>query len=133
MVTVATEQISTATLPNIRYRQLFIDGKFVDSVSGKTFTTINPTTEQPIADVAEGDADDIDLAVRAARRALEQGPWSRLDASDRGRLLNKLADLIEAHGEELATLETLNSGKILSDSRSDVRSVLNTLRYYAGW
>src|SRR5262245_43581121 len=133
MMTVATEEISSATHTNIRYRQLFIDGAFVDSVSGKTFTTINPATEQPIAEVAEGDAADIDLAVRAARRALEQGPWSRMDASDRGRILNKFADLVADHAEELAVLESLNSGKILSDSRGDVQSVLNTLRYYSGW
>src|SRR5271168_4001592 len=86
---------------------LFIGGKWQDSVSGKTFETINPATGEPICRVAEGDKADIDLAVAAARKAFEEGPWSKMNASERGRLLNKLADLIEKHQVELAGLESL--------------------------
>src|SRR4030081_407139 len=97
--------------PRIKYRQLFIDGKWLDSASGKTFATLNPATGQTICQVAEGDKADIDLAVKAARKAFEDGPWPRLSGADRGRLLIKLADLIEANKEELAALESLDNGK----------------------
>src|SRR3954466_15757639 len=91
--------------PQIRNTQCFIGGKWQPSVSGKTFETINPATEEVIAQVAEGDAADVDLAVEAAREALENGPWSTMDARDRGRLMYKLADLIEEDLDELAALE----------------------------
>ncbi|HBL43340.1 aldehyde dehydrogenase family protein, partial [uncultured Gimesia sp.] len=103
----ATEILDTvASSPQIRQTQLLIDGKWVDAVSGKTFSTINPATEEVIAEVAEGDAADIDLAVKAARKAFESGPWSKMDARDRGRLIYRLADLIEENIEELAALES---------------------------
>ena len=95
---------------------LFIGGKWLDSVSGKTFATINPATGEVICQVAEGDKADIDLAVKAARKAFEEGPWPKMDAADRGRLLNKLADLIEQHKEELAALESLDNGKPIRDA-----------------
>jgi aldehyde dehydrogenase (NAD+) len=114
--------------------KLLIDGKFRDSVSGKTFATINPATEEVIAQVAEGEAADIDLAVKAARKALDCGPWSKLDARDRGRLMFKLADLIEEQIDEFAKLETLDNGKPISESRNgDLPLVIDCLRYYAGW
>jgi aldehyde dehydrogenase (NAD+) len=114
--------------------RLLIDGKFRDSVSGKTFATINPATEEVIAQVAEGEAADIDLAVKAARKAFERGPWPKMDARDRGRLMNKLADLIEQHIDALAELETLDNGKPISESRNgDLPMVIDCLRYYAGW
>jgi aldehyde dehydrogenase (NAD+) len=114
--------------------QMLIDGKFRDSKSGKTFATINPATEEVIAQVAEGDAADIDLAVKAARKAFDSGPWRKTDARDRGRLLNKLADLIEQHFDELAELETLDNGKPINESRNaDLPLVIDCLRYYAGW
>ena len=123
-----------AAAPKVRRTQLLIDGEWRDSVSGKTFATINPATEEKIADVAEGTAEDVDLAVRAARRAFEDSEWSRMDARDRGRLLNRLADLIEENAEELAALETLDNGKPIRDSRAaDVPLVIDCLRYYAGW
>jgi aldehyde dehydrogenase (NAD+) len=112
---------------------LFIGGQWVDSVSGKTFAAVNPSTGDPICDVAEADAADVDRAVQAARKALETGPWSRMDAADRGRLLFKLADLVEARTADLAALESLNAGKTIKDSQGDLRGVVNTLRYYAGW
>jgi len=114
--------------------KLLIDGKFRDSVSGKTFATINPATEEVIAQVAEGEAADIDLAVKAARKAFERGPWSKMDARDRGRLMFKLADLIEEHIDDLARLETLDNGKPINESRNgDLPLVIDCLRYYAGW
>jgi acyl-CoA reductase-like NAD-dependent aldehyde dehydrogenase len=113
--------------------QLFIDGKFVDSASGKTFATEDPATGGKIADVAEGDAEDVDRAVKAARAALE-GPWSKLRPTDRGRLLEKLAILIEDHADELAQLESLDSGKPVSHIRAaDIVLIYENLRYYAGW
>src|SRR5271166_733934 len=114
--------------------RLLIDGKFRDSVSSKTFATINPATEEVITEVAEGDAADIDLAVKAARNAFDSGPWRKMDARDRGRLMNKLADLIESHIDELAELETLDNGKPIGESRhGDLPLVIDCLRYYAGW
>ena len=95
---------------------LFIGGKWQDSVSGKTFATVNPATGQTICQVAEGDKADIDLAVKAARKAFEEGPWPKMNASERGRLLNRLADLIEENKDELAALESLDNGKPLRDS-----------------
>src|SRR5437016_11998819 len=81
--------------PEVKDQPLFIGGKWLDSASGKTFPTLNPATGETICQVAEGDKADIDLAVKAARRAFEEGPWRKMNASDRGRLLNRLADLIE--------------------------------------
>jgi aldehyde dehydrogenase (NAD+) len=114
--------------------KLLIDGKWRDSVSGKTFDTINPATEEVITQVAEGDRADIDLAVKAARKAFDSGPWRKMDARDRGRLLYKLADLIESHVDELAQLEVLDNGKPISEARhGDLPLVIDCLRYYAGW
>src|SRR3954452_2313416 len=99
-----------------RKYQLFIDGKWVDAESGKTFTTPNPATGQTLAEVAEADKADIDKAVEAARRAYE-GKWSRMSARDRGRLLYKLSQLIEEHSDELAALETSDNGKPIRESK----------------
>ena len=81
--------------PKVKDQPLLIGGKWLDSVSGKTFSTLNPATGEVICQIAEGDKADVDLAVKAARKAFEEGPWSKMNASERGRLLNKLADLIE--------------------------------------
>src|SRR5205823_8828531 len=85
----------TVKPPRVKDQPLFIGGKWLDSVSGKTFPTLNPATGDPICQVAEGDKADIDLAVKAARKAFEEGPWPKLAASERGRFLHRLADLIE--------------------------------------
>ena len=85
----------TVKPPKVKDQPLFIGGKWLDSVSGKTFATINPATGETICQVAEGDKADVDLAVKAARKAFEDGPWPKMNAAERGRLLNKLADLIE--------------------------------------
>jgi aldehyde dehydrogenase (NAD+) len=120
--------------PKIQQTQLFIGGQWVPSKSGKTFETINPATEEVIAQIAEGDAADVDLAVEAARNALENGPWSKMDARDRGRLIYKLADLLEEELNDLAALETLDNGKPINDSRTiDLPMVIDVLRYYAGY
>lgn len=130
----ATKPANTVAAPEISQTECFIGGRWTPSVSGKTFETINPATEEVIAQVAEGDAADVDLAVEAARDALENGPWSTMDARDRGRLLYKLADLIEEDLEELAALETLDNGKPVRDSRAaDLPLTIDCLRYYAGF
>src|SRR5438105_2790198 len=120
--------------PKVKDQPMFIGGKWVDSVSGKTFSTLNPSTGETICQVAEGDKADIDLAVKAARKAFEEGPWRKMNASERGRLLNKLADLIEQHKEELAALESLDNGKPLNDAlTADLPLTIKCYRYYAGW
>jgi aldehyde dehydrogenase (NAD+) len=122
------------TRPRVADQKMFIGGRLVDSVSGKTFETLDPATGEVICRVAEGDKADIDLAVKAARKAFESGPWSKMSAAERGRLLNKLADAIEAHREELAALETLDNGKPYADSLNiDVPLTVKCYRYYAGW
>jgi aldehyde dehydrogenase (NAD+) len=118
----------------VRQTKMLIDGKWVDSVSGKTFATVNPATGETIAHVADGQPADIDKAVKAARKAFEKGPWRKMNARERGRILYKLADLIEKNFNELAALETLDNGKPISDSRTaDLPLVLDCYRYYAGW
>src|SRR5580698_10060078 len=94
--------------PKVSDQKMLIGGKWVSSVSGKTFATLNPATGKTICNVAEGDKADIDLAVKAARQAFESGPWSKMNPADRGRLLNKLADAIESNSDELAALESLD-------------------------
>src|SRR5438094_6701947 len=89
-------------------RKMLIDGKWVEAASGKTFETLNPATGQVLARVAEGDKEDVERAVRAARRTFDEGAWARMNPSERQRLLLKIADLIEANGDELAQLETLD-------------------------
>lgn len=118
----------------IRETDCFIDGKWVPAISGKTFATINPATEEEITQVAEGDADDVDAAAKAARDAFDSGDWPKMDARDRGRLLYQLADRIERDIDELAALETLDNGKPISESRNaDLPLVIDCLRYYGGF
>jgi len=120
--------------PHVKYTKLFINNEFVDSISGKTFPTLNPTNETKIADIAEADKADVDRAVAAARAAFEIGSdWRKLDASARGRLINKLACLIERDTEYIANLETLDNGKPYGDSVFDIGCAIDTFRYYAGW
>jgi len=114
--------------------QLFIGGRFVDAQSGKTFDTYDPSTGRVIAQVAEGDAADIDAAVMAARQAFETGVWGRMSGSERAKLMWKLAELIEANRDELAELESLNNGKPIANIRnSDLANSCEVLRYTAGW
>jgi aldehyde dehydrogenase (NAD+) len=125
---------STIKLPKVKHTECFIDGKWRPAASGKTFETINPATEEVICEVAEGDKPDIDAAVKAARKAFDSGPWSKMDARDRGKLMFRLADLIEEEIDELAALESLDNGKPISEARKgDLPLVLDCLRYYAGY
>jgi phenylacetaldehyde dehydrogenase len=115
-------------------RQMLINGKWVNAASGKTFPTYNPATGEVLAQIAEGDKEDIDRAVKAARAAFEKGPWRNLTASERGRLIWKLADLIDAHTEEFAQLESLDNGKPVTIARvADVPLAADLFRYMAGW
>jgi aldehyde dehydrogenase (NAD+) len=125
-----TERIA---IPVIGQTRLFINNAWVDPHDGTCFDTLNPATGEVIASVAQGGAADIDRAVKVARHALEAPPYSTMDAADRGRLLLRLADLVEAHAQELALLESLNAGKTIADSLGDMQGVANTLRYYGGW
>ncbi|QDS89990.1 Aldehyde dehydrogenase PuuC [Rosistilla ulvae] len=118
----------------VKHTKCFIDGQWVPAESGKTFATVNPATEEVIAQVAEGDAADIDKAALAARRAFEGGDWPKMDARDRGKLMMRLADLIEEEIDSLAALESLDNGKPISESRhADLPLVIDCLRYYAGF
>ena len=114
--------------------KLLINGKWVDSASGKTFPTINPSTGEVITQVAEADAADVDKAVAAARAAFDKGPWRKMSAAERGVLMNRLADLIEKHADELAQLESLDNGKPYHVARAaDLSLTVACYRYYAGW
>jgi aldehyde dehydrogenase (NAD+) len=134
MATVAAKKSRAVKPPKVKDQPMFIGGKWTDSVSGKTFPTLNPATGETICQIAEGDKADVDLAVKAARKAFEQGSWHKMNASDRGRLLHRLADLIEQNQEELAALETLDNGKPYRDSFNiDLPATVKCYRYYAGW
>jgi gamma-glutamyl-gamma-aminobutyraldehyde dehydrogenase len=123
--------MAVAAQPAFR-TQAFIDGRFVDAASGETFATENPATGEVIARVAAGGAEDVDRAVAAARRAFDDGRWSRLAPADRKRILLRFADAIEAHAEELATLDALEAGKPISDCRDvDLPDTVKTFRWYA--
>jgi phenylacetaldehyde dehydrogenase len=114
-------------------RQLFINGQWADAASGKTFETPNPATGETLARVAEGDAEDINRAVRAARAAFE-GPWSRMSPSERGRIIWRIGDLILEHADELAQLESLDNGKPFAVARAaDVPLAADLFHYMAGW
>ncbi|HYV74840.1 MAG TPA: aldehyde dehydrogenase family protein [Candidatus Binatia bacterium] len=115
-------------------RPIFINNQWVPAASGKTFPTYNPATGEVLAQVAEGDKEDINRAVKAARRAFENPAWADMPASQRGRLIWKLADLMEARAEEFAQLESLDNGKPLAIARvADVPLAVDLFRYMAGW
>jgi phenylacetaldehyde dehydrogenase len=115
-------------------RRMLIDGRWVEATSGKTFATYNPATGDVLSQVAEGDRADVNRAVTAARKAFENGPWRKLTASERGRLIWKLGDLIESHAEEFAQLESLDNGKPVAVARAaDVPLAIDLFRYMAGW
>jgi phenylacetaldehyde dehydrogenase len=115
--------------------KLLIDGQWVQAASGKTFETLNPATEEVLADIAHGQAEDIERAVNAARRAFaDDSPWRRMNASDRGRLIWRISELIEENADELAMLESLDNGKPYTIARAaDVPLAADLFRYMAGW
>lgn len=114
--------------------ELFIDGEFVEAQSGKTFQTINPTDESVLAEVSLGGKEDVDLAVAAAKDAFYNGAWHTMNARDRGTLMFKLADLMEEHKEELAYIESLDSGAVYTLAlKTHIGMSIDTIRYFAGW
>ncbi|MDD5302747.1 MAG: aldehyde dehydrogenase family protein [Elusimicrobia bacterium] len=135
--------MSTATMPEVhpllkdflsrKVHKLLIDGRQADAASGRTFTTLNPASGEALGTVAEGDRADIDLAVAAARAALE-GPWSRMSPAEREKVLHKAADLLEARAEAFAQLETLDNGKPIREAKNgDLPLAIGLLRYFGGW
>jgi hypothetical protein len=115
-------------------RKMLINGKWINAASGKTFPTYNPATGEVLAQIAEGDRDDIDQAVKAARKAFDNGPWRRMTAAERGRLMWKLSDLLEQHTEEFGYIESLDNGKPLNIAKAaDVPLAVDMFRYMAGW
>jgi acyl-CoA reductase-like NAD-dependent aldehyde dehydrogenase len=113
-------------------KQLFIDGKWVNSLSGKTFNTVNPATGEAIAAIQQGDKADIDRAVKSARKAFESEDWHEILPAERGRILNRMAQMIREQKNELARLETLDSGKPLTQSYTDVEVAARYCEYYGG-
>src|ERR1700761_8485735 len=115
-------------------RQLFINGQWTEAASGKTFETPNPATGDILAHVAEGDKEDIERAVAAARTAFDEGPWGRMTPSERGRIIWRIGDLILEHAEELAQLESLDNGKPYAVALgADVPLAADLFHYMAGW
>jgi aldehyde dehydrogenase (NAD+) len=126
--------MTTELRDTLRPARLFIDGQWVDAASGATFKTINPATEETITEVAAAGVPDVERAVQAARRAFTSGPWAKMSGSERGRILWRIGDLLEANLQELARLETLDQGKTITDSlRVDVPMAADCFRYFAGW
>ena len=114
--------------------KLWINGNWAEAESGRTFETVNPATEEVISKVAEAGERDIDRAVKAARKAFESGPWSQMKASEREKILRRIASLINDHKDELATLETLDSGKPIQNARQiDIPAAAEAFDYYSGW
>src|SRR3990170_5294823 len=109
-----------------------IDGEEVTASTGETFGVTNPATGQVIAEVPRGGPEDVDRAARAARTAFEEGPWPRMSATERGRVLFRLAERIRADAETLAVMEVHHSGKTISDARAEVDLAAGCFEYYAG-
>ena len=117
-----------------RSARMLINGEMVGAVSGKTFEVVNPATGAVIANVPEADKADVDIAVRAARRAFDDGVWARVSPSEKGRMLWRIADLIERDLEELAELESIDNGKPYSVARvADLPLAVDMFRYMGGW
>ncbi|XP_073150442.1 aldehyde dehydrogenase 1-like [Henckelia pumila] len=124
---------SHAKIPEIKFTKLFINGEFVDALSGKRFESIDPRTEEVIANIAEGDKEDIDLAVKAAREAFDLGPWPRWPGRERRKIMLKFADLIDENLEELAALDTIDAGKLYFMNKIlEIPGAAETIRYFAG-
>ncbi|MGH9521777.1 MAG: aldehyde dehydrogenase family protein [Terriglobales bacterium] len=128
--------MTTATTTRIDPGKLLINGEWRDAAGGKMFETINPATAEPLTTIADASPEDVDSAVNAARRAFDDlaGPWRKMSASERGRIIWKISELIEQHIDELAELETLDNGKPIFESRYvDMPMVADVFRYFAGW
>ena len=130
------EQLSDAARSFLQnaHHDLVIGGERPGAADGRTFETLDPATGEAIAVVAQAGAEDVDRAVRAARAAFEDGPWASMAAADRGGLIERLAQLVEEHADELAELESLDNGKPVTYAKAvDVGSAAGHLRYFAGW
>src|SRR5580658_7869200 len=134
-MTITIERPSLSSAAEVflaKEHKLLIDGKWVAAKSGKTFAVEDPATEETIAHVPAGDKADIDLAVAAARRAFEKGPWSRISPAERSQLVWGLGDLLKKHQDEFAELEALDNGKPVTNARSgDVQGSIAMFRYMA--
>jgi len=120
--------------PQIKYTQIFINNEYVNSQSGKVFPNIDPCTGEKICDIQEGDKAEVNAAVVAARSAMKFGsPWRTMDASQRGKLIDKFANLMERDKEYIASLDTLDNGKPFTDALDDIEHSINVMKYYAGW
>jgi len=129
-ITIAPEVTRFLAQPH----KLLIDGEWVEAASGNVFPVYNPATGEILAQVAEGEKEDIDRAVRAARRAFDSGPWRTMTPSERGRYIWRVAELLEQHSEEFAQLESLDNGKPITETRAaDVPLAVDLFRYMAGW
>ena len=117
----------------VKYTQLFIDGNYVDSIQGKKFPTINPSTGEVITEISEAQIEDVDVAVKAARKAFDSGPWRRYTGSQRCQIMHKLGDLIIQNLEELTYLETIDNGKPYAYARDDITESVKLIRYSAGY
>ena len=113
-------------------RDLFVADQFVPSLSGETFTVLNPATNQPLAEVAKAGLPDVERAVATARRAFDEGPWPRLSPYERGRVVQRVADRIRERCEELALLESRNTGKPIAQARGEIASSAMVFDFYAG-
>lgn len=119
---------------SVEYDKLLINGKFVEAASGKTFPSLDPRNGEVIANVAEGDAEDINRAVAAARKAFDEGPWPKMTAYERCKIMLRFADLVEKHNDEIAALETWDNGKPYEQSaKIEIPMFVRLFRYYAGW
>ncbi|KAL2228958.1 aldehyde dehydrogenase family 2 member C4 [Sesamum indicum] len=126
-------EYSHINIPKIKFTKLFINGHFVDSISGKRFESVDPRSGEVIADIAEGEKEDVDLAVKAAREAFDNGPWPRLTGCERRRIMLKFADLIDENVEELAALDAIDGGKLYKIGKTmEIPSAAESIRYFAG-
>ena len=134
-IATSATSLSISPPPEVKYTKLFINNEWHDSISGRTFPTVNPATGETICDVAEADKEDVNRATAAAREAFKPGsPWRTMDASERGQLLYRLSNLVERDLEYLARLETLDTGKPIRESlHEDLPYAFKAYRYYAGW
>ncbi|KAF4363645.1 hypothetical protein G4B88_021762 [Cannabis sativa] len=129
----AVEELITPPI-EVTYTKNLINGHFVDAASGKTFPTYDPRSGEVLAHVAEGDAEDIDRAVAAARKAFDEGPWPKMTAYERSRVLLRFADLVEKHNDDISALESWNNGKPFEQAaKAEVPMLARLFRYYAGW
>jgi aldehyde dehydrogenase (NAD+) len=124
--------ISTASYTDGGVKRMLIDGELVEALSGRTFESLNPATGELLAHVAEGNADDINVAVASARRAFDSGPWTRMKPLDRQTILSKFADLVEQHHAEIARLDTLDMGSPIARTTGNLRRAVGMMRFYAG-